>query len=131
MDGPSLFHLPQPHLALAEKLRQGTSIVYAPKIGVFDIALNSRDMRLAENQRAFRIGNERMREALETTAGGEPIPFLCECMDDMCLGRVDLTLEEYEAVRRHENRFVIVHDHATLPGERVVQENGSYQIVEK
>jgi hypothetical protein len=88
-------------------------------------------MRLAENQRAFRIGNERMRDVLETTAGGEPIPFLCECTDDTCLARVDLTLEEYGAVRRHENRFVIVRDHATLPGERVVQENGSYQVVEK
>ena len=52
-------------------------------------------------------------------------------MDDTCLARVDLTLEEYEGIRNHENRFVIVHDHPRLPGERVVQENGSYQIVEK
>jgi hypothetical protein len=94
--------------------------------------LNSREERLAENQRAFRIGNERLRGALETrTASGEPVPFLCECMDDTCIARVDLTLEEYAAVRRHENRFVIVRDHPTLPGESVVQENSSYQVVEK
>jgi hypothetical protein len=93
--------------------------------------LNSREKRLAENQRAFRIGNERLRGALETTDGGEPIPFLCECMDETCLARVDLTLEEYEGIRTHENRFVIVRDHPTLPRERVVQENGSYQVVEK
>jgi hypothetical protein len=72
-----------------------------------------------------------LRAALETTAGGEPIPFLCECMDDKCLARVHLTLEEYEAVRRHENRFVIVRDHPTLPGERIVEENGLYQVTEK
>ena len=72
-----------------------------------------------------------MRGALEATAKGEPIPFLCECMDDTCLARVDLTLEEYEAVRRHENRFVIVRDHPTLPGERIVEENGFYQVTEK
>ena len=72
-----------------------------------------------------------MRDALEATAGGEPIPFLCECMDHMCLARVDLTLEEYAAVRRHENRFVIVRDHPTLPGERIVEENGFYQVTEK
>jgi hypothetical protein len=72
-----------------------------------------------------------LRAALETRAGGEPIPFLCECMDDTCLARVDLTLEEYEAVRRHENRFVIVRDHPTLPGERIVEENGFYQVTEK
>jgi hypothetical protein len=42
-----------------------------------------------------------------------------------------LTLEEYGAVRSRENRFVIAHGHPTLPGERIVQENGSYQIVEE
>jgi hypothetical protein len=52
-------------------------------------------------------------------------------MDDTCLARVDLTLEEYEAVRRHENRFVIVRDHPTLPGERIVEENGLYRVTEK
>jgi hypothetical protein len=93
--------------------------------------LSSEEKRLAETQRAFRIGNERLRGALEATAKGEPIPFLCECMDDTCLARVDLTLEEYEAVRRHENRFVIVRDHPTLPGERIVEENGFYQVTEK
>ena len=93
--------------------------------------MSSRENRLAETQRAFRIGNERLRGALEATAGGEPIPFLCECTDDTCLGRVDLTLEEYEAVRRHENRFVIVRDHPTLQGERIVQDKGFYQVVEK
>jgi hypothetical protein len=93
--------------------------------------LNSREKRLAENQRAFRIGNERLRGALRKTAGRKSIPFLCECMDDTCLARIDLTLEEYEGIRTHESRFVIVADHPTLPHERVVQENGSYQIVEK
>jgi hypothetical protein len=93
--------------------------------------LSSREKRLAETQRAFRIGNERLRGALEATAGSEPIPFLCECTDDTCLARVDLTLEEYGAVRRHEHRFVMVRDHPTLLGERIVQENRSYQVVEK
>ena len=93
--------------------------------------MNSRDERLAENQRAFRIGNERLRGALDRPVGGEPIPFLCECMDDTCMARVDLTLEEYGVIRRHENRFVIVRDHPTLPRERVVEENGCYQVVEK
>ena len=93
--------------------------------------MSSQERRLAETQRAFRIGNERLRAALEATAAGEPIPFLCECMDDTCLARVDLTLEEYEAVRRHENRFVIVRDHPTLPGEKIVEENGFYQVTEK
>jgi hypothetical protein len=93
--------------------------------------LNSREKRLAENQRAFRIGNERLRGVVETTATAEPVPFLCECMDETCMASVDLTLDEYEAIRSQENQFFIVRDHSTLPGERVVRENGSYQVVEK
>ena len=93
--------------------------------------MDSRDNHLAGNQRAFRIGNERLRAALKTRAGGAPIPFLCECTDDTCMARVDLTLEEYAGIRRHENRFVILRDHPTLPGERIVQEDGFRQVVEK
>jgi uncharacterized protein with GYD domain len=93
--------------------------------------LNSREERLAENQRAFRLGNERLRGVLETMGSSEPVPFLCECMDDTCMARVDLTLEEYGVIRSHENRFLIVRDHPTLPHERVVDENGVYQVVEK
>jgi hypothetical protein len=93
--------------------------------------LDSRDKHLAENQRAFRNGNERLRGALEAIAGGEPVPFLCECTDDTCMARVDLTLEEYAGIRRHENRFVILRDHPTLAGERIVQEDGFHQVVEK
>jgi hypothetical protein len=77
------------------------------------------------------MGNERLREFVETMDDVELIPFLCECMDDTCMGRVELTLDQYAGVRSRENRFVIVRDHPTLSGERVVQENGPYQIVEK
>ena len=94
--------------------------------------MSTTDQRFIENQRAFRVGNERLRRALETAGfSGESIPFLCECMDDTCLARVDLTLDEYQGIRTHENRFVIVRDHPTLPGEKVVAENCSHQIVEK
>jgi hypothetical protein len=99
--------------------------------GYSKLALDSRDKHLAETRRAFRIGNERLRGAVEARAGGEPIPFLCECTDDTCMARVDLMLDEYVSIRRHENRFVILRDHPTLPGERIVEENGFHQVVEK
>jgi hypothetical protein len=49
---------------------------------VVQLALNTREQRLAETQRAFRIANERLGDALERSDGNEAIPFLCECMDD-------------------------------------------------
>ena len=93
--------------------------------------MDAREQRLAENQRAFRIGNERLRGALGATAVNEPIPFLCECMDDTCMARVELTLDEYGGIRADEARFVIARDHPTLAGERIVRDNGHYQVVEK
>lgn len=93
--------------------------------------MDTRQQRLAENQRAFRVGNERLRGVLEATAGDEPIPFLCECMDDTCVARVEVTLKDYEGIRAEESRFLIARDHPTLPGERVVRDNGRYQVVEK
>ena len=52
-------------------------------------------------------------------------------MDDTCMARVELTLEEYGGIRTDETRFVIARDHPRLPGERIVGDNGHYQIVEK
>jgi hypothetical protein len=38
----------------------------------------------------------------------EQIPFLCECADDRCLGRVELALKEFEQLHENENVYVIV-----------------------
>jgi hypothetical protein len=124
--GPSTFYASraQPTSALA----RSSFVPDGP--GYSKLALDSLDKHLAENQLAFRSGNERLRGAVEARAGGEPVPFLCECTDGTCLARVDLTLEEYAGIRRHENRFVILRDHPTLPGERIVEEKGFHQVVE-
>lgn len=88
--------------------------------------------RLTENQKLFRAANERLAErAEEYNRDGEPIPFLCECADDGCLGRVDLTPSQYQEVRAQRDRYVILRDHPTIERERVVEDNGQFQIVEK
>jgi len=51
----------------------------------------------------FREVNERLEglaKAFETTAGIESA-FTCECADLHCLEQVSMTVDEYEAVRRH------------------------------
>jgi hypothetical protein len=43
--------------------------------------------------------NERLRAAVAPLPATTPVPFLCECSDPECLGRVEMTLDEYGETR--------------------------------
>ncbi len=95
-------------------------------------AVSTRHERLAENERAFRTANERFSERAEKLVSAEtPVPFLCECTDEDCLARIELSLAEYRAVRKHHDHFVIVPGHPTLENENVVSDYGDFHVVEK
>jgi hypothetical protein len=92
--------------------------------------MDERSARLAKNEAIFRAGNE----IIDKTAGGrlETAPYLCECGEQTCLARVELTPAEYEAVRAHPARFFVVPGHEDLTaGEVVVGEHDHFTIVEK
>jgi hypothetical protein len=95
-------------------------------------SMKAREDKRARNQELFRRANERLDERVRDL-DVEPsfIPFICECADDRCLGRVHLTDEVYEDVRAKPNRYVIVPGHATVEGEKVVEDNGHFHVVEK
>jgi hypothetical protein len=94
--------------------------------------MTGRDGRRRENQELFRTGNERIGEvARGSGADGGAIPFLCECAAETCLGRIELTFGEYQNVRSKADQFVILPGHARIEGERVLEDNGSFQIVRK
>jgi|SRR5918997_5662642 hypothetical protein len=90
-----------------------------------------REARLAENQALFRMANERLDERVEEYGAVDSIPFLCECADVSCLGRINLTLSAYREARAKPNRFVIIPGHAMIEDERVVAVKTGFQIVEK
>lgn len=88
--------------------------------------------RAVDNQRIFRKANERLRRAVEgAVPRTKPVPFLCECPDDDCTSSVDVTIQEYTAVREHPDRYVVVPGHARVAGERVAKTYERYQVVEK
>lgn len=89
----------------------------------------TREDRLRENQRAFRTGNERLNELID--ADHRVIPFLCECVDDTCTGRVELLGRTYSDLHGDESVFVIVSGHPTIEGDVVIEANGDYQVVRK
>jgi hypothetical protein len=92
----------------------------------------SRDTRRKENQKLFRHGNESLHDAA-VGAGSETsaVPFMCECADLDCLGRVEITPIEWEDVAAVPNHFVMIAAHQRIEGEEVVGSLGEYEITRK
>ena len=59
------------------------------------------------------------------------IPFLCECADEYCNGRVELRLEDWEKVARRPKHYVMVAGHPRSEGEKVVGMVEGYDVVRK
>jgi hypothetical protein len=85
----------------------------------------------ANNEATFRRANEGLeKKAAELGFGAARTPYLCECEDPACTKVIELTREEYEAVRAHPKRFVMVPDHQE-DDDRVIEEQSGFTIIEK
>jgi hypothetical protein len=92
--------------------------------------MDERSARLAANEAVFRAGNERIDAMLSDRA--VTTPYMCECGNAQCFQQIDLTTEEYEAVRSHPARFFVISGHEDLTaGEIVVETASQFTIVEK
>jgi len=85
---------------------------------------------IARNEAFFRAVNEGIAEA-SGRFESEEAEFLCECGDDRCTHRIEVPLEEYEAVREHPTRFLVKRGHVLPEVEEVVRRRRRYAIVEK
>ena len=90
----------------------------------------TREKRAAKNEALFREVNERIKE-LSLAQLSEHSDVLCECSERDCMATVQVTVGEYEDVRAHGTRFVIVAGHEDPSIERVVDRNERFVIVEK
>lgn len=85
----------------------------------------------AETASTFRDANEQLEaRADELGLGARPTPYLCECEDARCTDVIGLTRAEYEEVRAHPRRFVVVSGHQQSDA-RLVQEASRFTVVEK
>lgn len=92
----------------------------------------ARQLRAAQNQSLFREINERIESLNESFAFVEQVgEWICECADKSCAQTMKLTIAEYEAIRRHGNRFPILPGHEYLDVEHVVERHDRYLVVEK
>jgi len=88
--------------------------------------------KLAQNQDMARRANERLQDiAGRTVEDGTGIPFLCECADAACLGRIELSIDDYFLTHLDSAQFVILPGHPRLDGEEVVADHGHYEVVTK
>ena len=85
---------------------------------------------IARNEAFFRAVNEGIAEASEKFES-EEAEFLCECGDAHCTHRLEVPLEEYEAVREHPTRFIVRRGHVESKVEQVVRNQRRYAIVDK
>jgi hypothetical protein len=88
--------------------------------------------RIARNEASFRDINEELEDGLRRVARPPALlHFVCECGRQECDLTVELTFEEYEAVRRDSRHFAVAPGHALPEAERVVAVHDRYEVVEK
>jgi hypothetical protein len=95
---------------------------------------NGRAERAARNQSLYRQVNESVSELNE--AFDALVPFgswVCECADEECFGAIEMTHEEYEAVRAVATTFLVRPDdaHVFPEVENVTERHERYWVVEK
>ena len=89
------------------------------------------ERRLARNEVLFRETNESIERGQWPGDPGKVVRFRCECSRLDCNEAVELSLSQYEQVRRSGRRFVVVPGHETPQIEVVVRSEEDYSIVEK
>lgn len=92
--------------------------------------MTTRD-KLARRETLFREVNENIASLSGLITETDHQLFVCECSNTECAESLELTAEEYEAVRAHPTRFVVKPGHQLAGIERVVEGNGRFLVVEK
>ena len=87
--------------------------------------------RAARYQTLFREVNEHIARLTGPASDTGFSLFICECSDTSCAESLEITPEEYEAVRSNGKRFLLVPGHQLEGSERVVDGNGRFVVVEK
>jgi hypothetical protein len=64
-----------------------------------DEHIDDRERRVIRNEALFREVNERIEDVSEDVSRADFIEFLCECGEEACIERIELSREEYEDIR--------------------------------
>jgi hypothetical protein len=92
---------------------------------------NETQERLGANEAVFRQINEVIERGQWPGEEDAPVGFRCECARLGCAALIELTVREYEQVRRNPRWFMVLpgHEHPDL--EVVVETHPGYLVVRK
>jgi len=91
-----------------------------------------RERRAGKNQSLFRDVNERVNDVNKEHGLWVTLSdWVCECADDTCTERIELTPQQYEWVREQPTRFIVApsKEHVVFDVERVVEQRERYWVV--
>lgn len=78
----------------------------------------------------FRNANDAIADKARAIDWEATVPFICECSERRCFGRVDLTLAEYEEIRNHPQRYLVRSGHE-VPDAFLMERDDRFAVVEK
>jgi hypothetical protein len=87
-------------------------------------------VKAARTEALFRSVNNHIAAAAEDSVVDEG-EFVCECADPECADRIEAPLDEYEDIRTDPALFLVKPGHEDPSVERVVADEGDYEVVEK
>jgi hypothetical protein len=87
--------------------------------------------RIAQNESAIRVVNERVEAGQWPNEPARSIAFLCECARLGCNVRLAMTVVEYERVRANPRRFILAPGHEIAGVDEVVERHDGYVVAEK
>lgn len=94
--------------------------------------MDSREKRLARNERLFREVNERIEQAAARHGvDHHRYDFVCECSNVDCGLEVTLSLADYEHARSDSAVFIVAPGHELPDIESVVHRGWGYYLVRK
>jgi len=89
------------------------------------------ERRLGANEALFRQVNESISRGRWPGEEQNEIAFRCECAELGCNALVSLTRAEYEDVRAHPRRFLVLPGHQQPEIESVIATRVGYVVVQK
>lgn len=101
--------------------------------------------RMIENQVVFRKFNQRLQESIDNVNaiaaeegeepmmldGDEPLFFCCECSDENCKKRIQVSPNDYNRIHKANDTFTIAPGHEVDSIEDVISSGDEYYVVRK
>jgi hypothetical protein len=87
--------------------------------------------RIGHNEAKFRYVNEMLAESKALVDANQLYPYRCECGSLGCNQLIELTMPEYQSVRKHATHFILVDGHQIPEAEHLVERHQRFIVVAK